>query len=531
MGTRFLLIVVIFSVWLGGVPAGAAGPNQLPNGSFEDASSDPETPDGWTRQRYVPGASLTWEAGTTHDGLRSVRISNPAPNDAAWTQTITLEPNRNYLLSGWIRTENVARVTDGVDAGANLCLWGTWQRTSALTGTNDWTYVRLAFNSGPSGVVSICARVGYWAGVTTGTAWFDDLQVREILATDPHPRWKILVLIYGSTDVTLMDESGTRHVYGRIEAPQLEAAAANASRFVNVDIPALSSSNMVPELTVRYPGALRSVTQFGNGWWPAPEDTAGDRDPSFDSVIVIWQPTVTDIETGQVSWIANAAGLTPPTGTGQTYTTVIVEAATLYGHLNVFKHEWGHSLLFYYDAAGAAPRPTVNNHTDGTTYVHCPTGAYYVWTDETDANPIPNSIYNNSSGFTHDYYSGTTALAADPMQCLGITPAAWATGGPVSKPGELVPAIPGERIRAIRALLQQLVDSGTLPRKWRRALEVHVDQAATALIEDDVRHATRMIELFRDKVLLFRRLGRLSAPAADALVGLADAIVEMLDAR
>ena len=26
-----------------------------------------------------------------------------------------------------------------------------------------------------------------------------------------------------------------------------------------------------------------------------------------------------------------------------------------------------------------------------------------------------NSIYNNESGFTHDYYSGTTALASDPF--------------------------------------------------------------------------------------------------------------------
>ena len=43
-------------------------------------------------------------------------------------------------------------------------------------------------------------------------------------------------------------------------------------------------------------------------WWPAPEDTFGDRDPLFDSVIVIWQPTVADVETGQISWIANAAG-------------------------------------------------------------------------------------------------------------------------------------------------------------------------------------------------------------------------------
>ena len=66
-------------------------------------------------------------------------------------------------------------------------------------------------------------------------------------------------------------------------------------------------------------------------------------------------------------------------------------------------------------------------------YVHCSSGTPYVLQDETDDNPIPNSIYNNNSGFTHDYYSGTTAKPENPSRCLGIPPSAWAYGGPVTK--------------------------------------------------------------------------------------------------
>ena len=91
--------------------------------------------------------------------------------------------------------------------------------------------------------------------------------------------------------------------------------------------------------------------------------------------------------------------------------------------------------MFYFDAIGVSPKPTVDNHINGTTnqYVHCPTGELYILQDETDNNPIPNSIYNNYSGFTHDYYSGTTAKPEYPDQCLGITPTSWSFGGPVSK--------------------------------------------------------------------------------------------------
>ena len=87
----------------------------------------------------------------------------------------------------------------------------------------------------------------------------------------------------------------------------------------------------------------------------------------------------------------------------------------------------------HYDAAGTAPKPPVENHAVVGQYVNCKTGAAYVWVDETDANPVPNSIYNNDAGFTHDYYSGTTALATDPTRCLGVTNDAWRSGGPVTR--------------------------------------------------------------------------------------------------
>ncbi|MEO8256723.1 MAG: HYR domain-containing protein [Acidobacteriota bacterium] len=414
------------------VEARAQRVNLLPNGSVEDGSFA-GGPFGWTRQVFDPSGSLTWDQSVAHDGSHSVKITATRPNDAAWIQTISLQPDTNYLLSGWIKSEDVQHTSEIVDAGANLCLYGTFDHTTAVTGTADWTEVRMTFNSGPTGSVAIGARLGYSAGTTTGTAWFDDLRVTEILPTDPHPRWKVLVLVYDTTDFNYVDNATTRHVLGRIDQPQTAAAAAATTRFVLTDIPLLTSGNMRPDVTVRYPGTLARLSPNGGGWWPSPADTAPDRDPAFDSVIVIWQPTVTDQNTGESLWIGSAAGLTPSMGLSQTYATLIIEAATLYGHLNVFKHEWGHSILSYFDATRTAPTPTVSNHAESTTYVNCQTGQYYAWVDETDTNLIPNSIYHNDSGFTHDYYSGTTALSTNPTRCLGITAAAWTTDGPVSK--------------------------------------------------------------------------------------------------
>ncbi len=193
---------------------------------------------------------------------------------------------------------------------------------------------------------------------------------------------------------------------------------------------------MVPEITVRLPDhTLNRLSAIGGGWRPSSDDTASDRDPDFDSVIVIWDTRATDLATGEAVWIGYGDGLAEFRETRQTYFSMQIDAAINRGHRNVFKHEWGHSVLFYFDAIGTSPIPPVDNHADALQYVNCHTCQYYDWQDETLANPIPNSIYNNESGFTHDYYSGETATADEPSRCLGIPPEAWALGGPVSHSG------------------------------------------------------------------------------------------------
>lgn len=432
-----VLVLVFFST---GAHSGS-GTNPMPascaaalltNGSFELPTQTSVTdPLNWSISQWISSSQLIRDDANAHSGGSSIRITSATANDAWFSQEVIVEPDTPYMLTGWIKTENVSS-----GAGANLSLVGTWIHSAGRFGTTDWTRVSLSFNSGPSNRITIGARLGYWAGVSTGTAWFDDLRLTPIRPDGTYPGWKILVLIYERTDALVTDIDGVQHhMVGAMTEAEVERATLAATNFVETDIPALTSGNMVPELTIRYPEhPLIELTPFGQWWWPSPVNTAADRDPAFDSVIVIWDPRVIDQYTGVSHWIGGAAGLAPAMDAGQTYAAIIIEA-TGYGHRNVFKHEWGHSILFYFDAIGVAPKPAVTNHSEIGQYVHWPTGESYVWVDETDADPIPNSIYNNESGFTHDYYSGTTATADQPSRRLGITPDAWMWGGPVTKPG------------------------------------------------------------------------------------------------
>ena len=516
-------------------PLTADSVNLLLNGSFEEGNYSPTgIPDNWWKDVFDPSGVLLWDDTQSLGGNRSVKINAATPNDARWVQTVNVEPNTRYLVSGWIKTENVGHSAQAEDTGASLGIFGTYQRSVGLFGTNDWTYVSFVFGSAEQTQVMIAARLGFWSGTTTGTAWFDDLQVTPVQATDPHPSWKILALIYDRTDFTYSDAAGvTHHYYGELTQEEKDQIEQQMTQFVEEDIPSLTSGNMIPTLTIRHPDqALTQFSYFYNGGWsPTPEDVAANLDPAFDSVIVIWNPWVLDDATDETIFMGAHAGLAHWMGTDQTYDAIVSDAATRYGHRNVFRHEWGHSILYFYDAYGTAPRPPVDNHAWGTPetqYVHCPTGEPYILVDETLDNPIPNSIYNVDSGFTHDYYSGTTATQDQPTRCLGITPEAWASGGPLTVSGLVRQFTPIEKLQLLKNNVTRLIRDGDLGESRAKLLYSRLDAARNGLREERSKAAVKNLELFINKVEGLVKTERLPEAEGLLLIDQATALINEL---
>jgi hypothetical protein len=108
-----------------------------------------------------------------------VRIASAVPNDVRWIQTVLVQPRTEYILSGWIKTLDVRHSDGPTHSGANIGLYGTWSFTEGVYGTRDWTFVSMEFNSGESSTVTVACRLGYWAGIVTGTVWCDDIQLRR----------------------------------------------------------------------------------------------------------------------------------------------------------------------------------------------------------------------------------------------------------------------------------------------------------------------------------------------------------------
>ncbi|MCP4536209.1 MAG: ABC transporter permease subunit [Chloroflexi bacterium] len=149
------------------------------NPGFEDGTFDPRQPPlHWSANVPNPISMMTWDDGHAHSGTYSVRIDSPLYNDAGWVQTMQVEPHTTYVLSGWIKTEDVQHGGGAVVAGANLDVYGTWDHTPALLGTNDWTYVEVEFDSGYNKKIEIACRLGHWGSIASGTIWCDDIDLR-----------------------------------------------------------------------------------------------------------------------------------------------------------------------------------------------------------------------------------------------------------------------------------------------------------------------------------------------------------------
>jgi hypothetical protein len=519
-GVLFVAAGIVAAIIALVVPAGgASSSNLLINSSFETGTLD--WPDSWSRNAWGSLEDLSWDDSRAHEGDQCAKISAAAPNDAFWSQNVSVEPNTNYLVSGWIKTKSVGHTQELVDTGACLCVYGTWdQRSAGLFGTNDWTYASFVFNSGQNAEVTIAARLGYWAGTTTGTAWFDDIQLTPLDPNGPHPSWKILVLIYGRLDFTCTDNQGVQHHYvANASRDELENTAASAQRIIETEIPILDSGNMIPTLEIRYPRRiLTQLSPWSDGWFLAYEDAEPELAPAFDSVIAFWPAWAVDQTTGLPAYLMDgAAGLSLPRGTSQTYSSIPLNSSGLWFTPSewALKHEWGHAILWYYDAAGTAPKPAVDNHRSAD-YVHWPTG-----------EPYPEDADALESGFTHDYYSGTIATSDQSTRRLGITPEAWATGGPVSKPAR--PSLtPAQRLQAQRARIDELIAAGALKKGYGQALQAKLNAAAKALNRDQYPASIKHLQSYLDQLRAFVQRRFLAKADGQVLIAEARAIIAQL---
>ncbi len=134
----------------------------------------------------------------------SYRLTNTDYTDSMMFREIEVKPNTAYMVSCYIRTENVRSRDEDPIAGAQIILKDTEEHSLVLSGTNDWTKVEFCFSSKNQTKVEIGFRLGGNTGKVKGRAWFDEIVFEEGQGIhDNH--WNMLVCMLDELNVKTDD--------------------------------------------------------------------------------------------------------------------------------------------------------------------------------------------------------------------------------------------------------------------------------------------------------------------------------------
>jgi hypothetical protein len=179
-------------------------PTRVLNADFEAASGDRFT--GWANQDDV-GVTTFADHTVAHGGKTSLRmesIGKNADRHARVNQPIKLQPYRQYRISVWVKTENLAPADPEVKVlGASDGFPISFQ-TFRVARTQDWKQYDILFNSLET--TDAILYLGSWYG-KEGKLWWDDLKVEEVGLVNVLRRPGCPVIVRG--------ENGTTYEEGR----------------------------------------------------------------------------------------------------------------------------------------------------------------------------------------------------------------------------------------------------------------------------------------------------------------------------
>lgn len=145
--------------------------NLLDDPSFEGTGSR-----AWKNlSTGTPAGSSDLERQKSKDGNKSVAVNGEASSSTGWKQEVRPVAGKTYLLSGWIKTENLVPTRNSNGQGAFLTV-GNAARTLIRKGTTDWHHVGVPvrFENNDSIQVELVVRD------SIGRAWFDDVRLSEL---------------------------------------------------------------------------------------------------------------------------------------------------------------------------------------------------------------------------------------------------------------------------------------------------------------------------------------------------------------
>ncbi len=170
----WLLAAALLAAW----PA-LAEENLLQNGDFEQVHDG--WPVSWEEDMWLYDVGVTYlelrEGGA--DGGLCALVENVSSNDARFVQTVEVQPDTVYRLTGFVKAEGIDPETG---AGASLSVIGSYGMFPSVYDTGgEWTELTSYFKTHANQrSLIVGARLGDYSADNSGKAWFDGLSLTRV---------------------------------------------------------------------------------------------------------------------------------------------------------------------------------------------------------------------------------------------------------------------------------------------------------------------------------------------------------------
>ncbi len=162
----------------------------------------------FSKSEYKQGTSrFVRDEKEKYDSTISYKIESFEFNDALFSKTVEVTPNTTYRVKCMVKTKNVQNEKEHSNAGANICIADTIEKSKSITGSNDWQELELMFNSKNRERVDIAFRLGSYEDNTKGEVWFSNFNIEEGI-TDNDNDWNVVCFLIKNIDVTV--QNGTQ---------------------------------------------------------------------------------------------------------------------------------------------------------------------------------------------------------------------------------------------------------------------------------------------------------------------------------
>lgn len=174
--------------------------------------------------------NFTRDSQIKYSKMDSYKMENTDYHDAMFSQTISVVPYTPYKVSCMVKVEDVENMESSQNGGAQICIEGTTERCTPVSGTKDWQQIVLYFNSKNRTEVNIGFRLGGYAEKVKGTAWFSDFKV-ESGVPDKNTQWNMICFVFPKIDVDVDVNGKIEHVNLQMTDKDITGIGENLERF------------------------------------------------------------------------------------------------------------------------------------------------------------------------------------------------------------------------------------------------------------------------------------------------------------